>query len=258
MRREGYDQAEGGYIPDEEETRRLLRAAQAGDYRAREALASGHQRLIGSIVRRFLISGRERDDLYQVGCIGLLKAIDRFDLDYGVCFSTYAVPLIMGEIRRFLRDDSPLSVSRGLKERAQLLQRKRRELAACWGREPELWQLAEACNCTPAQALAALEAARPPLSINETRREGKAGELSLDLSQQLAAAPAPGLEALEEGLDLRQSIAALPQRLRLVVEQRYFHERTQSEVARMLGVSQVQVSRLERQALEELRRRLGA
>ena len=114
-------------IISEEETRRLLALAQAGDYQAREQLAAAHQRLIGSIVRRFLISGREKDDLFQVGCIGLLKAIDRFDLGMGVCFSTYAVPLIVGEIRRYLRDDSPLAVSRSLKELYLLMERKRRD-----------------------------------------------------------------------------------------------------------------------------------
>ena len=243
-------------IPDEQETRRLLRAARAGDFRARERLAAGHQRLIAAVARRFLISGRERDDLYQVGCIGLLKAIDRFDESLGTRFSTYAVPLIMGEIRRFLRDDSPVSVSRGLKERAARLQRRRRELTAAWGREPELWQLAEACGCSPAEALAALDAARPPLSINETRPAENHGESGLE--RVLAAAAPPTPDAVEEGIDLRLGLAALPWRLRLVVEQRYYRQRTQSEVAAMLGVSQVQVSRLERQALAELRRYLTA
>ena len=235
--------ADSSYIISEEETRRLLEQAQRGDFRAREQLAAAHQRLIGSIVRRFLISGREREDLYQVGCIGLLKAIDRFDPAHGVCFSTYAVPLIMGEIRRFLRDDSALSVSRGLKELYLLMERKRRELTAEWGEEPELWQLAEACGSTPQQIIAAREAARPPLSINETPAGGVSPVIGRLLTAEVPGGPA---------------LAALPERLRFIIEQRYFRERTQREVAGALGVSQVQVSRLERRALNELRRFLSA
>ena len=246
--------ADSSYIISEEETRRLLEQAQQGDFRAREQLAAAHQRLIGSIVRRFLISGREREDLYQVGCIGLLKAIDRFDPAYGVCFSTYAVPLIMGEIRRYLRDDSALSVSRGLKELYLLMERKRRELTAEWGEEPELWQLAEACGSTPQQIIAAREAARPPLSINET----PAGGVSPAVGRLLAAEVPGGPDQIEDSLDLDRALAALPERLRFIIEQRYFRERTQREVAGSLGVSQVQVSRLERRALNELRRFLSA
>lgn len=245
---------ESCYIISEEETRRLLERAQKGDFRAREQLAAAHQRLIGSIVRRFLISGREREDLYQVGCIGLLKAIDRFDPAHGVCFSTYAVPLIMGEIRRFLRDDSALSVSRSLKELYLLLERKRRELTAEWGEEPELWQLAEACGSTPEQIIAAREAARPPLSINET----PAGGDSPTIGRRLAAETTGGPDQIEDSLDLSRALTALPQRLRFIIEQRYFRERTQREVAELLGVSQVQVSRLERRALGELKRLLSA
>lgn len=247
---------EGERLISEEETRRLLALAQGGDHGARERLASAHQRLIGSIVRRFLISGREREDLYQVGCIGLLKAIDRFDLDQGVCFSTYAVPLIMGEIRRFLRDDAPLNVSRSLKELHILMERKRRELTAEWGREPELWQLAEACHSTPEQIVAAEEANRPPLSINEAR-PGPQGE-GAAISRVLAAPSPGGADGIEDQLDLEQGLTALPERLRFIIEQRYFQERTQREVAELLGVSQVQVSRLERRALGELKRILSA
>ena len=242
------------YIISEEETRGLLERAKRGDFRAREQLAAAHQRLIGSIVRRFLISGREREDLYQVGCIGLLKAIDRFDQDHGVCFSTYAVPLIMGEIRRYLRDDSALSVSRSLKELYLLQERKRRELIAEWGTEPELWQLAEACGSTPEQIMAAREAARPPLSINEAAPGGDTPAIGRLLSAELPGGP----DQIEDSLDLRRGLTALPERLRFIIEQRYFRERTQREVAGALGVSQVQVSRLERRALNELRRFLSA
>ncbi|MBR2783004.1 MAG: sigma-70 family RNA polymerase sigma factor [Firmicutes bacterium] len=241
----------------EDETRALLEQARHGDFRAREQLAQSHQRLIGSIVQRFLGSGREREDLFQVGCIGLLKAIDRFDPDYGVRFSTYAVPLIMGEIRRFLRDDTPVSVSRGLKELYLLLERKRRELTAEWGREPELWQLAEACGSTPQQILAAREAARPPLSINEAR-PGSGEENGPGWERLSIRDGEGGPDRIEERLDLDCSLSALTPRLRFIIEQRYFRERTQKEVAVLLGVSQVQVSRLEHRALSELRRIMSA
>ena len=191
------------YIISEEETRRLLEMAQKGDFRAREQLAAAHQRLIGSIVRRFLISGREREDLYQVGCIGLLKAIDRFDPAHGVCFSTYAVPLIMGEIRRFLRDDSALSVSRGLKELYLLMERKRRELTAEWGEEPELWQLAEACGSTPEQIIAAREAARN-LAVQEARRRGAMGARSVTVETDQQS----GVDRYGTAIDLGTTVTA--------------------------------------------------
>lgn len=242
----------GGFVPlPEEETRLLIAAAQHGDFAAKERLAAANARLVRSIARRFAISGRDPDDLYQVGCIGLLKAIDKFDFHYDVCFSTYAVPLIMGEIRRFLRDDGPLTVSRSLKERALLLERKRRELRRLWGAEPELWQLAEACELSEEQALAALEAMRPPLSIQEMRY--RSDDASVSVGELLPDARAEFDARLVDSIDLRRYIDALPPRLALVIRGRYFEECTQTELAARLGVSQVQVSRLEKQALAMIR-----
>lgn len=235
----------------EAETRELLRRAQSGDFNAKEQLAAANTRLVRSIARRFAISGRDPEDLFQVGCIGLLKAIAKFDFSYEVCFSTYAVPLIMGEIRRFLRDDSPLTISRSLKERALLLERKRRELRAAWGAEPELWQLAEACQISEEQALAALEAMRPPLSISEARYRGQ--DNGTDISDLLPDERASFDRQLADSLTLRAYIDQLPPRLAAVIRGRYFEDRTQSDLAADLGVSQVQVSRLEKQALNRIR-----
>lgn len=239
----------------EDETQRLLVAAQAGDNQAREQLVAANTRLVISVARRFAFSGRDPDDLFQVGCIGLLKAIDRFDFSYQVCFSTYAVPLIMGEIRRLLRDDAPLSVSRMLRERAQKLEAKRRELYQQWGVEPELWQLAEACSLTDEQALEALEAVRPPLSINETQRSSQNDKATL--GDIIADDQAMFDEKLTSDLSLRNCLDELPPRMSAVLRGRYFAGMTQSELAKKMGVSQVQISRIEKKALSELRRRMA-
>ena len=243
------------FIPlPEEETRSLLAAAQHGDFGAKERLSTVNSRLVRSIARRFAINGRDIDDLYQVGCIGLLKAINRFDFKYDVCFSTYAVHLIMGEIRRYLRDDNPLSVSRSLKDRARLLETKRKQLQDQWGEDPELWQLAEACSCSEEEALIAIEATRPPLSINEVRYKNDSssapiGELLPDQKTEFA-------EHVLDSISLQELISKLPDKLQMVIRCRYFEDITQSEIASRLGVSQVQVSRLEKQALARIRREM--
>ncbi len=244
-----------GFVPlPEKETRLLIAAAQEGDFAAKEKLVAVNTRLVRSIARRFAASGRDTEDLFQIGCIGLLKAIDKFDFSYDVHFSTYAVPLIMGEIRRFLRDDGPMTVSRNLKEKALRLEQKRRELHHIWGAEPELWQLAEACSITEEEALAALEAMRPPLSIQEIRYYGD--HSSVSLGDILPDDEAVFDTRLVESMDLQQYIDALPARLASIVRGRYFEERTQAEMAKRLGVSQVQISRLEKQALAMIRDRM--
>lgn len=238
----------------EEESRELLLAAREGDMRARERLCVANMRLVRSIVRRFAFSGRDQEDLFQVGCIGLLKAIDKFDLSYEVCFSTYAVPLIMGEIRRYLRDDTPVKVSRQLKERAALLEKHRRELYQAAGQEPLLQAVAESAGLTQDQAMAALMAMQPPLSIHEahygpsgdgTSLEECLSDRELDLGDQLI-----------DKLTLLKLLEELPERLAYILRCRYFSDRTQADLALELGVSQVQVSRLEKKALAMIREML--
>lgn len=245
----------GPFVPlPEEEARRLLAAAHRGDYQAREQLCAANMRLVRSIARRFAYSGHDPEDLFQVGCIGLLKAIDKFDESYPVCFSTYAVPLIMGEIRRALRDDTPIKISRQLKERAALVEKQRRELYQREGKEPLLRTLAEATGLSQEQVVTALEAVQPPLSIQEPRY-GPSGD-AISLEETLPDQELDIGDQLVDKLTLLALVEELPERLAYVLRCRYFADRTQADLAREMGISQVQVSRLEKKALSLIRERL--
>ena len=223
----------------------LLSAAQAGDRAAEERLIVENSRLIWSVVRRYTGRGAEQEDLYQLGCIGFLKAIHGFDPDFGTQFSTYAVPKIAGEMRRFLRDDGTVKVSRTLRERSARIAQARTELSAALGREPVLSELAEYLTLEPEDIAMAEIATASVTSLSAETGEG------LTLESVLGD---EGMEdALVEQLDLRAAIARLPERERLTIQLRYFHGMTQERTAKVLGVSQVQVSRLERRGLERLR-----
>lgn len=226
----------------------LLSAAQAGDRAAEERLIVENSRLIWSVVRRYTGRGAEQEDLYQLGCIGLLKAIHGFDPDFGTQFSTYAVPKIAGEMRRFLRDDGTVKVSRTLRERSARIAQARTELSAALGREPVLSELAEYLTLEPEDIAMAETATASVTSLSAETGEG------LTLESVLGD---EGMEdALVEQLDLRAAIARLPERERTVIDLRYFRAFTQERTARVIGVSQVQVSRIERRAVERLRRML--
>ena len=226
----------------------LLSAAQAGDRAAEERLIVENSRLIWSIVRRYTGRGAEQEDLYQLGCIGFLKAIHGFDPDFGTQFSTYAVPKIAGEMRRFLRDDGTVKVSRTLRERSARIAQARTELSAALGREPVLSELAEYLMLEPEDIAVAETATASVTSLSAETGEG------LTLESVLGD---EGMEdALVEQLDLRSAIARLPERERTVIDLRYFRAFTQERTARVIGVSQVQVSRIERRAVERLRRML--
>ena len=226
----------------------LLSAAQAGDRAAEERLIVENSRLIWSIVRRYTGRGAEQEDLYQLGCIGFLKAIHGFDPDFGTQFSTYAVPKIAGEMRRFLRDDGTVKVSRTLRERSARIAQARTELSAALGREAVLWELAEYLTLEPEDIAVAETATASVTSLSAETGEG------LTLESVLGD---EGMEdALVEQLDLRSAIARLPERERTVIDLRYFRAFTQERTARVIGVSQVQVSRIERRAVERLRRML--
>lgn len=207
-------------------------------------------RLVRSIVTRFHGAGRDAEDLFQLGCLGLVKAIDRFDLSFPVRFSTYAVPMIMGEIRRYLRDDGPLRVSRALKGLAAACNRERENLTRSLGREPSLQEVAAAVGATVEDVVEALEGARPPASFQETIYTGD-GEPIL-LEDQVAATTVCETDWFEH-MAVREGLRRLSRRERQVLELRYFRDRTQTEVARCLGISQVQVSRIERRALLRIR-----
>lgn len=227
----------------------LLEAARQGDSRACEQVLQENNGLIWSVVRRYYGRGVEPDDLYQLGCLGFLKAVQGFDPAFGTQFSTYAVPKIAGEIRRFLRDDGPVKVSRGLKERGSAIKNARGRLCTQLGREPTLSELAGETGLSPEDIAAAETAAEPVISL-----QAQTGESGLTLEGMLGAGDEE--EGLVERLTLRAALSKLPEREQQVLLLRYYRGMTQVNAARVLGVSQVQVSRLERRALERLRREL--
>ncbi len=241
--------------PDDE-VRRLVALARAGDKAARDRLVEGNLRLVRSLVARFSASGADPEDLFQIGCIGLLKAIDRFDLSYDVRFSTYAVPLIMGEIRRHLRDDGPMRVSRSLKQLAQQARRVRERLAAEMERDPTVAEVAEELGVSPEEVVEALDGVRPPASIHQTAHEGDGDPIYL--LDQLAAEDGQREGLWLDRVALREGLNQLDDRERTVILLRFFRDKTQTEVASILGCSQVQVSRLERRALERIRKHVTA
>ncbi len=227
----------------------LLKRAGQGDEEACTQALAEHAGLIWSIVRRYYGRGVEADDLYQLGCLGFLKAVRGFDPEYGTQFSTYAVPKIAGEIRRFLRDDGMVKVSRTLRERAFVIRGARERLSQSLGREPVLSELVSETGLAPEEIAQAELAAETPDSLQEEREDGLTleGMLGTDAPE----------EALVESIALRQQIDCLPEREKMVILLRFYKGLTQQQAARILQVSQVQVSRLERRALEKLRERMA-
>lgn len=224
----------------------LLRRSQQGDADAKEQLVVENAGLVWSIARRFFGRGVDPDDLYQLGCLGFLKAIDGFDLEYGTQFSTYAVPKIAGEIRRFLRDDGTVKVSRSIKERATAIKMARQRMTGILDREPTLSELAEELDLTVEEIAAAETATSSTESIQKEN-----GEEGFTLENVLTTGSME--EELIERIALKEAISKLPERERLVIDLRYFRGLTQDKTAKILGVSQVQVSRIEKKALQELR-----
>ena len=227
-----------------------IRLAQQGDRgRAGEIIAE-NSGLIWSVVRRFTGRGVDADDLYQLGCVGLLKAIDGFDESFGTRFSTYAVPKISGEIRRFLRDDGAVKVSRGVKEQAAQIRAARGLLEQRIGREPTLSELARETGISVEDIVFAETATGPAESLQ--RESGEDG-----FSLELILGDYGAEEKMLEHVALSSAVEKLPERERQVIALRFFHGMTQQNCARVLNVSQVQISRLERKAIEELRDMLG-
>jgi len=239
-------------ILSSEETRRLLLKAQNGSERAREVLVNSNLRLVWNMVQRFAQSGYDLEDLFQIGCIGLLKAIDKFNLAYDVAFSTYAVPLIIGEIKQFLRDDHPVKISRNTKELALKIQRTKEELTKQLHREPTINEIAHELGVGKEEIVAALEAMQPVTSYQELVYQNDGGEPIFVIDQ--IKSDKDNLLAHLENLDLQRGLAMLDERERKVILLRFFKEKTQAEVAKILGVSQVQVSRIEHRALETMKK----
>ena len=224
----------------------LILRSQQGDQQASAQLVMENAGLIWSVAKRFLGRGTEADDLYQLGCLGFLKAVEGFDLNYGTQFSTYAVPKISGEIRRFLRDDGAVKVSRTVKEQSASIKIARAALTASLGREPTLTELTEKTGLT-LEEIAFAEAATA--ATESIQREF--GEEGFALEQILTDTESE--EIMVERISLRQAIARLPEKEKTVIQLRYFHSLTQERVAKVLGVSQVQVSRIEKRAIQSLR-----
>lgn len=227
-----------------------IRLAQSGDRAVAGRLIEENSGLIWSIARRFFGRGVDPEDLYQLGCVGFLKAIDGFDESYGTKFSTYAVPKISGEIRRFLRDDGTVKVSRGIKEQAAQIKNARVQLEQRLGREPSISELARETGFTPEEIVFAEVATGPAESLQ--RESGEDGfTLELVLGDYTAE------EKMVEYVALRSAIEKLPEKERQVVALRYYHGMTQQNCAKVMRVSQVQISRLERRAVEALREMLA-
>ncbi|MEG0320904.1 MAG: sigma-70 family RNA polymerase sigma factor [Oscillospiraceae bacterium] len=226
----------------------LLDAARGGDNCACEQMLTENVGLIWSIVRRYYGRGVETDDLYQLGCLGFLKAVRGFDPQYGTQFSTYAVPKIAGEIRRFLRDDGTVKVSRGLKEQALAIHVARATLMATLGRDPTLSELSAETGLEAEEIAAAETAAVPVSSLQAENSEGFSLESTLGTD---------GIEEkVVEKMSLRAAIDLLPEREKQVILLRFYKSLTQDRTARVLGVSQVQVSRIEKRAVARLREEL--
>lgn len=236
-----------------QETISLIQAAHEGDRSARDKLVEENVGLVWSIVRRFSSRGYEPEDLFQIGCIGLIKAIDKFDLSYEVRFSTYAVPLVIGEIKRFLRDDGMIKVSRSLKETAMKAREAERLLREQTGEDPGIEEIADAVGVSREELALALEAGATVESLQKTIYQSDGNAILLmdklvDVSNDN--------EVMLDKMMLEQLIEELPKQEQELIRLRYYQEYTQTRIAKQLGISQVQVSRMEKRILQALRLKL--
>ena len=234
-------------VLDQEEKVELFKRIKAGDEEARELYIKGNLRLVLSVIRRFQNSSENPDDLFQIGCIGLIKAIDNFDTTLQVKFSTYAVPMIIGEIRRFLRDNNALRVSRSLRDTAYRAMQSRETLEKQLGREPTMDEIAQSAGLTRREVTAALESVVEPISLDEpVYTDGGDAMYVIDQVRD-----PDGEDSWISGLQFRQTVAGLTPREKKIMELRYLQGKTQMEVAQEIGISQAQVSRLEKGALSQ-------
>lgn len=237
-----------------EKMRQLLRRMHEGDESARNELIQGNLRLVLSVIQRFNNRGELVDDLFQVGCIGLMKAVDNFDLSQNVRFSTYAVPMIIGEIRRYLRDNNPIRVSRSLRDIAYKALQVRDALVNKHSKEPTINQIAEEMGVPREEIVYALDAIQEPISLFEPiYHDGGDPIFVMDQISDEKNEDASWLE----GISIREGLSRLSDREKLILTMRFFDGRTQMEVADEIGISQAQVSRLEKAALKNLRRHMA-
>ena len=237
----------------EKEKTVLLRAAHAGDAAARQQMIQGNLRLVLSVVQKFAGRGENLDDLFQVGCIGLIKAIDNFDPGLNVRFSTYGVPMIVGEIRRFLRDNNALSVSRSIRDLAYHAMQVREELQKARGREPRITEIAQKLGATPENVAMALESIAEPSSLYEPAYAD--GDDTLSVMDQVHESG--GEESWISDIMFKDTVKALSSREKRIMSLRYLAGKTQMEVAQEIGISQAQVSRLEKNAMCRIREQIS-
>ncbi len=238
---------------DDKSTIEYVRRAKVGDLFAKEILVENNVSLVKCIVKRYLGKGVDYDDLFQIGCMGFLKAISGFDEQFGVKFSTYAVPMIAGEIKRFMRDDGAVKVSRTMKQTAKEINLFVEEYVGKYGMQPPISEVAQAFSLDEAETVFIMGSSKMPVSLygGSEFKDGKERELIETL---------PAADNQEEMLDrmlLKGAIEALPERDKKIIVLRYFRDMTQSEVAEKIGVSQVQVSRIESRIIKEFREKLS-
>lgn len=227
----------------------IIRRAKSGEESAKETLFNSNSPLIKSIIRRFIGKGIEYDDLYQIACIGFLKSLNNFDENFGVKFSTYTVPMIIGEIKRYMRDNGAIKVSRTLKILANKINRFVDSYQTEYGNSPSVEYIAEKFSVTPDEVVIAMDSSKMPLSIYDKFEDDEEGQSLLD-----KIAIFDGEEKMLDKIQLNKAILDLNERDKKIVILRYFRDKTQTEIAEELGVSQVQVSRLENKIIDKIRR----
>lgn len=238
----------------EKETLELIEEAKDGNKNAQSVLVEKNVGLVWSIVRRFQNRGYETEDIFQIGCIGLIKAINKFDSSFDVKFSTYAVPMIIGEIKRFIRDDGIIKVSRSLKELSNKARVTKEIMTKELGREPSISEISSRLDIPVEELVMALEASCTPESLYSTVGEGDSS--SVLLIDRINNESNDQEVDLVDKIDLRKVLETLKPREKQIIVLRYFKEKTQVEIAQMLGISQVQVSRIEKKILEEIRKKI--
>ncbi len=239
----------------EDEKRSLLRRIREGDRNARQEMICGNLRLVLSVIQRFAGRRESLDDLFQVGCIGLVKAVDNFDIDKEVMFSTYAVPMIVGEVRRYLRDSATVRISRSVRDLAYRALRARDEMAADLDRDPTPDEIATHLGVSREQVVSAMDAIVEPISLYEpVYTEG--GDSLYVIDQLSDTSRGSSDESWLENIALREAVRTLTEREQKIIHLRYYRDKTQMEIAAEIGISQAQVSRLEKAALEKLRKQL--
>lgn len=231
--------------------RKLFESLQSGNYESREKLVNGNLRLVLSVIQRFNNRGEYVDDLFQVGCIGLMKAIDNFDLGQNVKFSTYAVPMIIGEIRRYLRDNNPIRVSRSLRDIAYKALQARDQFTNRNSREPSIVEISEVLNVPREDVVFALDAIQDPVSLFEPIYHDDGDPIYM--MDQLSDDRNKDVQWVEE-IALREALQKLNDREKLILSKRFFEGKTQMEVAEEIGISQAQVSRLEKAAISQMQK----